>query len=138
MEKIIAMGSISKRSLASLVSAGLALLLAGVVVVPAAAEGGNSIAISVDGMTPMPETYEIPVGSEQGFSVLSLTDGSPAGLMRIGEAEWSLAGDGNAAMDAVAGEYVATVRATGPGEAGLYVATPDGASDMVTLVFSEL
>lgn len=130
------MGSMKKRSVASLVSAGLALLLAGVVA--AAAEGGNSVAISVDGMTPMPETYEIPVGSEQGFSVLSITGGSPAGLMRIGEAEWSLAADGNASIDTVAGEYVATVHATGPGEAGLYVATPDGASDMVTLVFSEL
>ena len=104
----------------------------------AAAEAASAIAISVDGMTPMAERYEMPVGSEQGFSVLSMAGESPAGLLRVGEAEWSLATQGGAALEAVRGEFVATVRADAPGEADLFVATSDGLSDMVTLVFTEL
>ncbi|MFO7973316.1 MAG: IPT/TIG domain-containing protein, partial [Candidatus Hydrogenedentota bacterium] len=147
MENRVIMGNTKKHCTLSLTSAALIRLAAGVLacwllkptdVAAAATDGAKTIAISVDGMTPMPDMYEIPVGSEQGFSVLSMSNGSPAGLVRTGEAEWSLATDANATLETVPGEFVATVRADAPGEAGLYVATPDGASDMVTLVFTEL
>ncbi len=140
------MGSKKRLFLTSLAGAVVVLLLAAGLVPSlissgdrvTAANGGGAVAISVDGMTPMAKTYEIPVGAEQGFSVLRMADGAPAGLLRIGEAEWSLATDGGAVLEAVPGEFVATVRANAAGEAGLFVATADGQADMVTLVFTEL
>ncbi len=140
------MGSKKRLFLTSLAGAFVALSLAAVLTPSlmhsghrvTAADGAGALAISVDGMTPMAETYEIPVGAEQGFSVLRLADGAPAGLVRIGDAEWSLATDGGAVLDAVPGEFVATVRANAAGEAALFVTTPDGQADVVTLVFTEL
>jgi len=140
------MGSKKRLFLTSLAGAFVALSLAAVLTPSlmhsghrvTAADGAGALAISVDGMTPMAETYEIPVGAEQGFSVLRLADGAPAGLVRIGDAEWSLATDGGAVLDAVPGEFVATVRANAAGDAALFVTTPDGQADVVTLVFTEL
>ena len=119
-------------------AAGLAAPLLGAENRVAATEGQRSIAISVDGMTPVSPLYEIPVGSEQGFSVLSMVDGQPAGLLRTGAVEWSLAADGNAQLEANPDEFVATVRADAPGEAGLYAAAGDGFADMISLVFTEM
>ena len=140
------MGSKKRLFLTTLAGAFVALTLAMVLtpsLIPSghrvtAANGAGALAISVDGMTPMAETYEIPVGAEQGFSVLRLVDGVPAGLVRIGDAEWSLATDGGAVLDAVPGEFVATVRANAAGEAILFVSTPDGQASAATLVFTEL
>ncbi len=140
------MGSKKRLFLTTLAGAFVALALA-VVLTPSlipsghrvtAANGAGALAISVDGMTPMADTYEIPVGAEQGFSVLRLVDDVPAGLVRIGDAEWSLATDGGAVLDAVPGEFVATVRANAAGEAVLFVSTPDGQAGAATLLFTEL
>ena len=99
-----------------------------------AASGSEGVAISVDGQTPVGQEFSIPVGGEQGFSALNLSDGS---LLPVGEVEWSLATEGQAVLSANPGDLAALVSALEPGVAGLYLAGPGG-SDVVDLTLYEL
>ncbi len=100
---------------------------------PVDAAGATEISITVDGNGAVGESYAIPVGGEQGFGVLSVTNGVPTHLIPTGEAEWYLAAeDGTAALVTSPGDVVAEVLALQAGEAGLYVSA-GGLSSAVNL-----
>ncbi|MBI5091335.1 MAG: IPT/TIG domain-containing protein [Candidatus Hydrogenedentes bacterium] len=141
------MGNRKKLVLASLVGVMMMLSfaiglvpsqLSGPPLTAKAAQGATEVAISADGVTPVGDNFSIPVGGEQSFTALSVTNGAGTHLISTGDASWSLATDGAAALSAVAGDFVATVSALAPGEAGLYVSTGDGLSDLVNLTLYNL
>ncbi|MBI4559440.1 MAG: IPT/TIG domain-containing protein [Candidatus Hydrogenedentes bacterium] len=137
------MGNSKKLVLASIVSVMMMLSFA-LGVLPSqmenpansaiASAGASGVAISANGSTPIGDRLAIPVGTEQGFTAISLTDGVATHLIPAGEADWSFESDGSAALSVKPGDFVATVRALVPGEAGLYLTTADGQVDVVNLI----
>lgn len=94
----------------------------------AAAAGASAVQISADGASPAAESIVLEVGAAQSFSALG-----DAGLIPAGSASWSLASDGAAALSVADGDLVATLKGIAPGDAGLYVSTPDGGVDLVNV-----
>lgn len=133
------MGSRKKAVLAALVSLAMMISFATAIgLMPAGVENatavtGSAVAISADGVAPAGGTFTIPVGSSQSFSALDLAGGEVAGQLASGDVEWSLATDGSASLSVSEGDFVATVTALAPGQAGLYVSSADGSVDLVDL-----
>ncbi len=94
----------------------------------------TNLQITADGVTPVGESFSVPVAAEQRFSVLD----SENRLLPVGAVQWSLASDGVAVLDAEPGSQVASIRAAAAGKAALFVSTADGAMDWVGLSFYAL
>jgi len=94
-----------------------------------AATGAASVQISADGAAALGDAITLSVGESVGLTALSVSGGQAAGVLSSAEVDWSLASDGAASLSV--GDLAATLTGVTPGEAGVFVSTPDGGVDLL-------